>query len=264
MILGTALGCTIALIAGVAIYFRDKPSIVPQIEQPTARPLEADAKIAERLTDRTGTANTERTVTANANPPAQSLAPKPEIAVAQKAFLYEETEPGKDNAAYIGRTIWRTDMVSSSEGRPLEVALRADVDLPDAGLTLTMLLRKNSDAALPASHILQMTFAKTASVVSSAQRTVKDAGVPQFKTDEAARGIPLAGLPVPIADGVFLIGLSNVPNDITRNLDLLATKTWMDIPLRYANGRKAVLAIEKGLPGERAVSEAFKAWKDTP
>lgn len=263
MILGGALGCTIALIAGVAIYFRDKPAVLPQIEQPVSRPLEADAKIVERLTDRTGSSNTENTKTAQTNAAPQNAPQREQIAIAQKAFLYEPNtaDPSKENIAFIGRAIWRVDMVSAGDGQPLETALRGDIDVPDAGLTLTLLLRKNADLTLPASHILQMTFGKTANTVDN-QRIVKDAGVPQFKQDEAAlRGTPLAGLPVPIADGVFLVGLSNVPSDVTRNLDLLATKMWFDIPIRYANGRKAVLAVEKGLPGERAVSEVLKAWK---
>ena len=263
IILGGALGCTIALIAGVAIYFRDKPTVVPQIEQPVARQLDTESKIVERLADRTGSSAIENKKTAQTNAPTQSPQQRVEIPIAQKAFLYEPNiDPTKENIAFIGRAIWRVDTVSAGEGQPLETALRGDIDLPDAGLTLTLLLRKNSDLTLPASHILQMTFGKTANIVDN-QRIVKDAGVPQFKQDEATlRGTPLAGLPVPITEGVFLVGLSNVPSDVTRNLDLLATKMWFDIPIRYSNGRKAVLAVEKGLPGERAVSEALKAWKD--
>jgi hypothetical protein len=30
----------------------------------------------------------------------------------------------------------------------------------------------------------------------------------------------------------------------------------------YTNGHRAILAIEKGQPGERAFNEAFAAWKE--
>ena len=33
-----------------------------------------------------------------------------------------------------------------------------------------------------------------------------------------------------------------------------------DIPIVYGNGRRAILAIEKGTPGERAFADAFAAW----
>ena len=45
-----------------------------------------------------------------------------------------------------------------------------------------------------------------------------------------------------------------------RNLQLLKERSWFDIPLVYNNGRRAILAIEKGTPGERAFKEAFAAW----
>jgi hypothetical protein len=32
------------------------------------------------------------------------------------------------------------------------------------------------------------------------------------------------------------------------------------VPLVYLNQRRAIVAIEKGAPGERAFNEAFAAW----
>jgi hypothetical protein len=257
IIMGGALACTMALIAGVAIYFRDKPSVLPQVELAAPRPAEADAKIGERLAERTGSEGVERPASTT-----EAAKSQPDIPIAQKAFMYEESAvQGKDTSAFIGRTLWRTDMVSGGEGRPLETAVRADVDIPEAGFTLTILLRKNTDAALPASHILQMSFGKTG---TGEARIVKDVALPQFKPDEGTRGVPLVGLPVPVSENVFLIGLSSLPQDVTRNLDVMSTRMWIDIPLRFTNGRKAVLAIEKGLPGERVLNEALQTWKGTP
>ena len=36
-------------------------------------------------------------------------------------------------------------------------------------------------------------------------------------------------------------------------------RAWFDIPIVHNNGRRAILALEKGNPGERAFEEAFKA-----
>ena len=33
-----------------------------------------------------------------------------------------------------------------------------------------------------------------------------------------------------------------------------------DVPIVYTDGRRAILAVEKGTPGERAFKEAFAAW----
>jgi hypothetical protein len=76
-----------------------------------------------------------------------------------------------------------------------------------------------------------------------------------LRTQEAA-----GGLAVKVTDGFFLIGLSNVEADYTRNLQLLKERSWCDMPLVYVNQRRAIIAIEKGAPGERAFNDAFAAW----
>ena len=39
-----------------------------------------------------------------------------------------------------------------------------------------------------------------------------------------------------------------------------ALEACRDVPVVYANGRRAILAIEKGAPGDRAFADAFAAW----
>ena len=79
-------------------------------------------------------------------------------------------------------------------------------------------------------------------------------------TDERSRHPPLGGAAAKVTSGYFLIGLSAVETDMQRNIQLLKERSWFDIPIVYNNGRRAILAIEKGTPGERAFEEAFKAW----
>jgi hypothetical protein len=73
--------------------------------------------------------------------------------------------------------------------------------------------------------------------------------------------VPLAGLAVPVTPGYFLIGLSSLESDVQRNVQLLKERPWFDIPIIYNNNRRAILAMEKGTPGEQAFNEAFAAWK---
>ena len=81
------------------------------------------------------------------------------------------------------------------------------------------------------------------------------------KQAEQTRGVPLAGLAVKVTPGFYLIGLSNVDADKDRNLQMLKERSWFDIPVVYNNNRRAILALEKGTPGERVFADAFKAWK---
>ena len=71
---------------------------------------------------------------------------------------------------------------------------------------------------------------------------------------------PLLARAVKVTDGFFLVGLSNVESERSRNLQLLKERSWFDVPLVYVNQRRAIIAIEKGAPGERAFNEAFAAW----
>ena len=65
-------------------------------------------------------------------------------------------------------------------------------------------------------------------------------------------------------DDYFLIGLSDAPTDNGRNAQLLKEREWMDIPVLYDNGRRAILTVENGVPGNRAFTDAFTAWDATP
>jgi hypothetical protein len=42
---------------------------------------------------------------------------------------------------------------------------------------------------------------------------------------------------------------------------MLKERPWFDIPIVYTAGGRAILAIEKGAPGDRAFAEAFAAWE---
>ena len=44
-----------------------------------------------------------------------------------------------------------------------------------------------------------------------------------------------------------------------RNIQLLKKRPWFDIPIVYTSGGRAILAMEKGTPGDPAFAEAF--WK---
>jgi len=138
--------------------------------------------------------------------------------------------------------------------------VRSAVEVPEAGLNLEMILRRNLDAALPASHTVELRF----TTPNDPSRTVRDVGILQLKTAEAVRGTPLAGLPVPVKENVFLIGLSSLPADINSNTDLLLKHNWMDLPIHFASGLRAILTFEKGTSGERVLEDAFRQWRGPP
>ena len=154
--------------------------------------------------------------------------------------------------------MWRTETVSPGAGLAPELAVRADITIPDRRMSVTWSLRRNTDKTLPASHTIEIVFTLPSDFPGGGIANVP--GV-LMKQSEQARGTPLAGLAVKVTNGFFLIGLSAVDADMQRNVQLLKERPWFDIPLVYTNGGRAILAMEKGPPGDRAFAEAFAAWE---
>ena len=260
-----ALAVVVALIAVAAWLLRDKPSDLPVVStEGIGRIEDGDAKFAERVggeraASPAASAAAAPGASAGAVPPAAKPAGQAEPAAAPRAVLYEE-DPANPQAPRViqGRASWRLDAVNA-QGQPLETVIRGTIEAPEAGLSLGLTVRRNTDANLPASHTIELVF--TTSGPNGAARAVREVGVPQLKAEEGARGAPLAGLPVPVRDNLFLIGLSNPSADAERNVDLLSRRPWFDLPLRYAAGGRAVLSFEKGAAGERAFADALAQWR---
>ena len=185
-----------------------------------------------------------------------SQAPGP--AVAQRVVLYEEEPSDPQGKKYVGSAIWRTETVSPGPGQPPELAVRADVEIPDRRITMKFSIRRNTDNTLPASHTVEIMFNLPPDFAGGGIANVP--GI-LMKQNEQTRGVPLAGLAVKVMTGFFLIGLSATEADLQRNIQLLKERAWFDIPVVYGNNRRAILALEKGTPGEKAFAEAFQTWK---
>lgn len=226
-------------ISSMVASFRSQPAPKPKdATQPAVRP-----KIADRI----GQSGTTSPDAANA----------PAAAVAQKVVLYDEDPSDPQGKRYVGSALWRTETVSPGPGLAPELAIRADIEIPERKLRMTWSLRRNTDKALPASHTIEIMFTLPADFSEGGIGNVP--GV-LMKQNEQARGVPLAGLAVKVTNGYFLVGLSAVEVDVQRNVQLLKERDWFDVPLVYTSGKRAILAMEKGTPGSRAFEEAFRAW----
>jgi len=184
--------------------------------------------------------------------PTDNVAP-----VAQRVVLYDEDPSDPKGKQYVGSVIWRTEPIKASGNQKPDVAVRAEIEIPDRKFKMTMSFRRNTDTSLPASHTAELTFILPQDFSGGGVGNVP--GI-LMKSNEQARGTPLAGLAVKVTDGFFLVGLSNVDSDRARNLQLLKERSWFDVPLVYVNQRRAIIAIEKGSPGERAFNDAFAIW----
>lgn len=206
-----------------------------------------------------GTSPSSRAKTTDRIGPPTSPSARPQAgpAVAQRVVLYEEDPSNASGKQYVGTAIWRTESVAAGPGQANDVAVRAEIEIPEPKVTVKWSLRRNTDKALPASHTIEIMFSLPPDSPNGGISNI--AGI-LMKQAEQTRGMPLAGLAVKVMTGFFLIGLSSAEADVQRNIQLLKERAWFNVPVVYANGRRAIMAIEKGEPGERAFAEAFAAW----
>jgi TIR domain len=187
--------------------------------------------------------------------------PQVNVAKTQRAVLYEQDPNNPQGRQYVGSIVWRTEPVAGSELAP-ELQVRADITMPSRNARISWVLRRNTDQALPASHTIEITFISPNFSGSGGVANVP--GV-LMKESEQARAVPLKGLAVKVYNSSFQIGsfqirLSAVDADVRQNMQLLKHGPWFEIPIVYNNGGGAILAMEKGVPGDSAFAAGFKAW----
>jgi hypothetical protein len=81
-----------------------------------------------------------------------------------------------------------------------------------------------------------------------------------MKQAEDARGQPVVGASAKVADGLFWIALSAAPSDVENNLKVLKEGAWVDLPIVYDTGQRAILTFEKGGAGTAAIDNALATW----
>jgi hypothetical protein len=252
-IAGAVAALAVLLVAAAAWKLRDRPE-----ELTRAKPVapQSDAGNA-KLADRVGGANQSATGSKSAaGVPAADQTPT--IAVAHRAALLVEAPQEESKVkTYIGSVVWRLENVSRDAGQPLSTAVRADVDIPDAKLKVALTFQKNLDPALPASHTISIRFTPLAGTPLG---DVQQIDVLQMRRDESPSGEGLAAGVVRITENSFLVGLAS--GDLQqRNIDLVKSRAWIDVPMLLGDKRVAKLTLEKGITGDRAINDAIAAWQ---
>ncbi|MEJ5020283.1 transcriptional regulator [Ochrobactrum vermis] len=176
------------------------------------------------------------------------------VAVGQQALLYEERGGAGSDSVERGNVVWSTIEESPEDGQPAEPAVRATVTMPTSKVELKMTIRKNTDQSIPASHLIELVFTVpegfSGGVVDNVQRIT-------FKDTEQAAGNPLIAVPSKIGDNFFIVWLNDARTAQDTNLSLMRRLQWIDIPISYRNGRRALISLEKGVPGEKVFNDVL-------
>ncbi len=265
---GGVLAAAVVAIAIAAYRMRDRPEdLMPA--QPAQEAPKGEAAGGAKITGRAGEEAAPAQAPAaegaapaapaqEANAAGQASSAPPVLPVARRAALLVEApeEPSKVKTL-TGTVVWRIENVSGGPEEPLRNAIEAEVTIPDEKLQALIVVQKNFDATLPASHTVRLSFTLAA---ESPLGGIKQISALQMRREDTPTGEALKGVTVPITENSFLIGLAKGDAE-AHNLDLLRAREWLDIPILLANGRIAKLTFEKGPFGQRAIDEAMASWQ---
>jgi len=235
------------------------PALQSAVATPTAPtepvPSPSETKVADRIQPTSPLPNTQPAPQADQ---IETTGAGVGGVITQRAVLFEEdpADP-KGGSRLSGSVNWHSESGSSAAGGT-GVLVKADVEIPDRRLSMTMSLRRNSDHAMPASHVVEFKFTMPSD--SPYGGVAKMVAIQMKQQLEQIRGAVLAGMVAKVTAGYFLVGLSATDFELRRNLTMLKERSWIEIPFVYVNGTRAILDVEKGTPGERALSDAFVAW----
>lgn len=247
---------------GASVAAATNPDTPPVQEQPSAAVGTDSAEDAQAPEEQPATEQPSDTAQAPAatEPPQGQAAMQTDpsaVAVGQRAIFYEERTNSADGSAEPGSIVWSVVQESPGGDLPPEPAIRAEATIPGKDVQLRMTIRRNADTTLPASHIVEMIFLTPQNFEGGGIDNVLRIAL---KSSEQDAGTPLAGIPAKISDGFFLVALNDTQQDKDANMRLLHERTWLDVPLVYKSGRRALITMEKGIPGEKVFEDVLKSW----
>ena len=228
--------------------------------EPAAQPAtpEPAAPVAE-LTDAGAvdeSAAEEGTAEAPVSPQDATAPASQPLGVAQKMILYEERLGQQSLDVNQGTVVWTLVSEPSGDG-PDEQVIRGEINNPEKGLSALITIKRNTDPSLPASHIIEVVFAVPTDFdggsIDQLQRIA-------MKQTEADQGNPLIAVPAKITQDFYMVALNDLGEARDANVEMLRQRNWIDIPVVYANGRQALITLEKGTSGTEVFNQALDAW----
>jgi hypothetical protein len=178
--------------------------------------------------------------------------------LARRVVLYEEDPGIPGGTSAVGSVVWSTEMLSHGTDNAAELTVRADIQVPERKLEMIWRLRHDMDLGSPTSHTIEIAFKLPPDFPSGGISNVPGLWMMESGKMPWREDTPLAGSALKVPTGYFILGLSAAP----ANTQLLKERAWFDIPIVYANNRRAILRMEKGEPGAQAFQQAFAAWNE--
>lgn len=178
----------------------------------------------------------------------------------QRMFFYETSLGLEQQARYEGSIVWSEKTESDSQiSRPY---IEGTIQVPERDLSIVMTIKLNGDETLPVSHLIDLNFSLPAEFDGGEIEQITEV---KLKNSEEQTGDRLQAISAKIGPSFFVVGLQNDEFDIVEsNLQLMGQRGWIDIPISYTNGRKALITLEKGASGNAIFDKVLASWRQNP
>jgi hypothetical protein len=180
-----------------------------------------------------------------------------DVSMPQRAALVVSTpNEASRTTAYLGIVAWRLESLTDSAGQPLTMNVMADIDIPDAKISSTIVLH-NSVAPSGSEHAIDARILQT----PDSRVAIRKIGYLLSRNDETKSGLSIASVRTGYDGLRFHFDLPSGDAERRQNQELLKKATWFDLPLLLDGDVLAKITFEKGIPGDKAISLAYAAWQ---
>lgn len=178
----------------------------------------------------------------------------------QRMFFYETSLGLEQQARYEGSIAWSEEIESdATSSRPY---IEGIIQVPERNLSVVITFKLNGDETLPVSHLIDMNFTVPEDFDGGEIEQITEV---KFKNSEEQPGDRLEAISAKIDTSFFVVGLQNDKLDVVEsNLQLMSQRGWIDIPITYTNGRKALITLEKGVDGKAIFDKVLAYWQQNP
>ncbi|UTO28745.1 hypothetical protein [Bartonella harrusi] len=179
-----------------------------------------------------------------------------------EAIFYQARTNYEAEKVATGSAHWTLIKESREKEGEEESTIQGDITIPDEGLSLRLILRRNTDVSFPAAYIMDLIFISSDKFSGQAISKVQAF---TFKASEQSIGQAFTrAIAAKIDDNLFLVALSGNQPFLERNLQLMRELDWIRVVLTDKNGRISELTFTKGQIGKSIFNEVIGQWLTQP
>src|SRR5262249_43955084 len=148
---------------------------------------------------------------------------------------------------------WSLERIAGKPKQKPELAIRADITVPERGLEVTWVMRRNTDKSAFATHVVSVTV----------QTPDKDHGMIRdlfgmlLGSSEESNPTALFASHEKADYNAFRSYLSPADFSMRVNDKLIRERSWIELRFTFRDGERAILAMDKGSSGARVFAAAL-------